>query len=192
MHLRLAGSKILLRIEKRNSDDDDLFQWLNMEEWNYYDEPDKPFKIISRKEFDEWINERKQLTEASSSISRIWQVDTVDGRHIGWINYYNLNEQTKQAFIGICLPDEKVWGKGYCTEAIMILIEYLFGKVELEELKIATWTGNERMILCALKAGFKEMTFMPHRREFSIRGERLERVELSISRTKWLDLANAK
>jgi RimJ/RimL family protein N-acetyltransferase len=58
--------------------------------------------------------------------------------------------------------------------------------MELEEVRTATWTGSKRMIRCAEKSGFKEIERMPHRAEYSVRGEPLERIEFSISRAEWL------
>jgi non-ribosomal peptide synthetase component F len=51
--MRLAGTRVVLRDKRRDSDDEDLFRWLNLEEPHYYDQPDKPFTGISREEFNE-------------------------------------------------------------------------------------------------------------------------------------------
>ena len=76
--------------------------------------------------------------------------------------------------------------KGYGTEAVSLLVDYLFREMGLEEVKTATWTGNKRMVRCAKKCGFKEVSRGPHRAKFSVRGEPLERVEFDIRRAEWL------
>lgn len=184
--MKILGTHIVLRDERRGTDDEDLFRWLNLEEWNYYDEPDKPFKGISREEFEKRLEERRRRPGKPSPDSHNWQIDTVEGQHIGWVNYYHLDEQAKRACVGICLPEEEMWGKGYGTEAVRLLVEHLLGEMELGEVRTATWTGNKRMMRCAEKSGFKEIGRMPHRAEYSVRGEPLERIEFSISRGEWL------
>jgi RimJ/RimL family protein N-acetyltransferase len=180
--MRLAGTRVVLRDESRDSDDDDLFRWLNLEEWKYYDQPDTPFTGISREEFDKRFQEQRRRPRKDS---HGWHVDTTEGQHIGWVNYYELDEQAKRAYVGICLPEEETWGKGYGTQAVRLLVDHLFDEMELQEIRTATWTGNKRMVRCAEKSGFTEVARMPHRAAFSIRGEPLERIELSISREDW-------
>jgi RimJ/RimL family protein N-acetyltransferase len=179
--VKIRGTRIVLRDERRDADGEDLFRWLNLEEWSYYDEPDKPFESISRKEFEE----RRRRPGKPAPHSHNWQIDTIEGRHIGWVNYYHLDEQAKHAYVGICLPEEEMWGKGYGTEAVSLLVDHLFGEMGLKEVRTATWTGNERMMRCAAKSGFKEIGRMPHRAEYSVRGEPLKRIEFSISRAEW-------
>jgi RimJ/RimL family protein N-acetyltransferase len=87
--------------------------------------------------------------------------------------------------VGICLPEEETWGKGYGTEAVTLLLKHLFGRMGLEEVRTATWTGNKGMMRCAEKSGFGQAVRMPHRASVSVRGEPLKRIEFSVSREKW-------
>ena len=184
--MRLPGTRIVLRDERRDADDEDLFRWLNLEEWNYYDEPDKPFRGMSRGEFEERLKEHRSRSREPSSSSHGWHIDTAEGRHIGWVNYYDLDEQARRAYVGIDLPEEDVWGKGYDAEAVRLLVDHLLHEMEQEEVRTATWTGNKRMMRCAEKSGFRVAARMPHRPEYSVRREPLERIEFSISRGEWL------
>lgn len=179
--MKIRGTHIVLRDERRVADAEDLFRWLNLEEWGYYDEPDKPFEGVSREKFEELQRRPAKPFPGSHN----WQIDTIEGRHIGWVNYYHLDEQAKRAYVGICLPEEETWSKGYGTEAVSLVVDHLFGEMALKEVRTATWTGNKRMARCAAKSGFKEVERMPHRAEYSVRGEPLERVEFSISRAEW-------
>jgi RimJ/RimL family protein N-acetyltransferase len=177
----IIGERLVLRDEKLDGDDADSFRWMDLEEWQYYDEPDAAFEGISRDEF----GARRKNQRVPVAGSYTWQIDTVEGRHIGWVNYYWLDEHSGQAYVGICLPEETSWGQGYGHEALGLLIDYLFREKALNMVKAATWSGNERMLRCAEKCGFQECARMPHRAKFSVRGELLERVELAISRSKW-------
>jgi RimJ/RimL family protein N-acetyltransferase len=161
--MRILGNLVLLRDEK-------LFRWLNMEEWQYYDEPDEPYNPITREAFDTKMKQpRKKVPGAYT-----WQVDTIEGLHLGWVQYYELNENSQSTYIGICLPESEKWGKGYGTEAIGLLINYLLKEMSLKEVYATTWTGNNRMRRLAEKCGFKEIGRSPHRISVSVRGEPLE------------------
>jgi hypothetical protein len=63
--MKIEGQRVILHDDPRDSDSDDLFRWLNLEEWKYYDQPDQPFQPISREEFDKLF--KKKSKEASSS-----------------------------------------------------------------------------------------------------------------------------
>jgi len=182
--VRIHKTRVVLRDEKRSGDAHDLFRWLNLEEWQYYDEPDKPFQGVTPEAFDRRKEERRRRQPPSNS--HTWQVNTAEGRHIGWVNYYHLDERLGRAYVGICLPEEETWGKGYGTEALTLLMDHLLRQMALQEVRAATWTGNSRMMRCAEKCGFKESGRMAHRAEHSVRGEPLERVEFAISRAEWL------
>jgi len=186
--VKIRGTHIVLRDVRRDTDDEDLFRWLNLEEWNYYDEPDVPFAGLSREEFEKRLEERRRRPGEPSPNSHSWQIDTGEGQHIGWVNFYHLDEQAKRVFVGICLPEEETWGRGYGTEALNLLIDYLFDEMDLEDVRAATWTGNKRMVRCAEKCGFREVARTPYQVEYSVRGEPLERIEFSISHEEWLVL----
>jgi RimJ/RimL family protein N-acetyltransferase len=180
--LKMEGKNVTLRDYHRDTDDEDLFRWTNLAEWNYYDEPDKPFKKLDRETFETQIRSARSKSSTIKSNAHGWQIDTNDGRHIGWINYYDLDLKTKQAFIGICLPEEETWSKGFGSETIKILLDYMFNVLDLDKIKLATWSGNKRMMRCAEKCGFGGAILMPHRASYTVRGEPLERVVFSISR----------
>lgn len=177
---------IVLCDEKRDSDNEDLFHRLSLEEWSYYYEPDKPFKSVSREEFERHREERQRRVRRASPASHIWQIDTLEGTHIGWVNCYHLDEQAKWAYVGVCLPEDQMWDRGYGTEAVCLLVDHLFGGMGLEEVRGATWTGNRRMTRCAENSGFREVVRTPYETEYSVRGEPLERIEFSMCREEWL------
>jgi RimJ/RimL family protein N-acetyltransferase len=182
--LKIEGQRVMLRDDHRDSDTDDFFRWFNMEEWKYYDQPDRPFQPISREEFN--ILSKKN-SETASPFGHSWHIDTVDGQHIGWVSSYKWDHEEKSAFIGISIPEEENWGKGYGTEAVSLFLNFLFDSFDLKTIRTATWTGNKRMVRCAGKAGFTDQKIMPHRSSISVRGEPLERIEFSLSSAEWYE-----
>ena len=184
--MEIPGTRIVLREYRPGPDDETFFLWWNLEEWQYYDEPDLPFERLSREAYDRRLAERRRRPAEPDPSSHAWQIDTVEGRHIGFVNYYYLDPEAGRAHVGIGLPEEETWGQGYGTEALKLLLGHLFGATGLKEVRTATWTGNGRMKRVAVKCGFRELGRSPYDTEFSIRGEALERVEYSLSRAEWL------
>ena len=88
--------------------------------------------------------------------------------------------------IGISLPEEDTWGQGYGTEAVRLLLDYLFEEAGLDEVRTGTWTGNVRMVRVALKCGFVEVGRHVHEARVTVRGEPLVLVEFGLTRAGWL------
>lgn len=187
--MKIKGQRVILQDDPRDSDSDDFFRWFNMEEWRYYDQPDQPFQPISQEEFDKRAKKNREefdkRAKRKSRPSPGYHIDTVDGQHIGWVTCYNWDQEEKSAFIGINIPEEENWGKGYSSEAVSLFLNFLFGSFGLNAIRTATWTGNKRMVRCAQKAGFTTQKTMPHRSSISVRGEPLERIEFSLSSAEW-------
>lgn len=184
--MEIPGTRIVLREYRPEADDEDFFRWWNLPEWQYYDEPDQPVEGVSREAYDGRLEERRRRLEEPGPSTGSWQIDTVAGRHIGFVNIYDLDEQARRAHVGVGLPEEETWGQGYGTEALRLLLGHLFGTMELEEVRTTTWSGNVRMMCVAEKCGFKEIDRSRYDTEFSVRGVSLERIEYSISRAEWL------
>lgn len=187
--MKIKGQLIILSDEPRDSSSDTFFRWFNLEEWMYFNVPDQPFQPVSREEFDQRAKKNKESYDEKkqdeSRPSPGLHIDTLDGQHIGWVNIYNWNPEEKLTFIGISIPEEEHWGKGYGSEAVSLHINYLFNSFDLRTIKAATWTGNKGMVRCAQKAGFTTYELMPHRSETSVRGEPLERIEFTLTRAEW-------
>ena len=184
--MEIPGNCIVLREYRPEPDDEDFFRWYNLAEWQYHDEPGQPVEGVSREAYDRRLEERRRRPEQPDPSTHSWQVDTHAGRHIGFVNYYQLDEQARRAHVGAGLPEEETWGQGYGTEALRLLLGHLFGAMALDEVRTTTWSGNRRMMRVAEKCGFQEIGRSRYDTEFSVRGEPLERIEFSITRGEWL------
>jgi RimJ/RimL family protein N-acetyltransferase len=81
----------------------------------------------------------------------------------------------------VLVPDER--GKGYCTEAVMIMVDYLFLTKEMLCIQAITDTRNIASQKVLEKAGFtKEGTI---RKRFFSRGEWRDGYLYSILRKQW-------
>jgi len=149
--------------------------------------------------FAEWTNKPEFFDEymslAQLSISDIekllenpyemkyFVIEKKDGRKIGLIfHFYVLHPSGRQLEIGYALvPSER--GKGYCTEAIRIMVDYLFLSKDTPRVQACTDTRNVASQKALEKAGFKREGVA--RKDFFTRGRWTDDYLYSILREEW-------
>lgn len=75
-------------------------------------------------------------------------------KHIGVIEYREINIVSRRCSVGIGIGEKAYWGKGYGTDALKALIHYLFQTMNLNRVQLDTWSGNVRAIRSYEKCGF--------------------------------------
>jgi RimJ/RimL family protein N-acetyltransferase len=112
-------------------------------------------------------------------------VEKKDGSRIGFIFHFHvlhIGTGTKQLEIGYTLvPSER--GKGYCTEAIVIMVDYLFLSKDVMRIQAQTDQRNLASQKVLEKTGFKKEGTL--RNNFFIRGEWTDDYMYSILREEW-------
>ncbi len=144
----LRGKKVVLR-EKRISDAPRDYAWRSDKELARLDAT-QPLQI-SFPQF--MVDYRKELKEQGR-----WQhqfaIESLDGEHIGNCSYYNLDEERKEAELGILIGNREYWGKGYGTDAVTTLVRYLFQEKGLKRVYLHTLEWNIRARKCFENCGF--------------------------------------
>ena len=54
------------------------------------------------------------------------------------------------------IGDKDYWGKGYGSDALKVLIRFIFEEVNIYKIKLNVFSFNKRAISCYKKLGFKE------------------------------------
>lgn len=75
-------------------------------------------------------------------------------KHIGTINYRELNIVSRRCTVGIGIGVKDYWDNGYGSDAMKALIHYLFQTMNLNRIQLDTWSGNVRAIRSYEKCGF--------------------------------------
>ncbi|MEN6374678.1 MAG: GNAT family N-acetyltransferase [Smithella sp.] len=75
---------------------------------------------------------------------------------VGTIRVHNIDYFHFSASIGICLFAKRVWKKGYASNALRLINEYLFKDVHMHYLEAGVYSENISSINCFLKAGYVE------------------------------------
>lgn len=76
-------------------------------------------------------------------------------RYIGNISLKNNTQNGYYSEISIIIGDKSSWGKGYATEAIKLLADHCFQRLNIHKLKAGAVIDNEACIKAFIKAGFK-------------------------------------
>ncbi len=116
---------------------------------------------------------------------RFFLIEKKDGTKIGFIGHFHvlhLGTGTKQVEVGYTLlPAER--GKGHGTEALRIIVDYLFLSKEIMRIQAQTDRRNLASQKILEKAGFKNEGIL--RNNFFIRGEWTDDCMYSIIREDW-------
>ena len=168
----LEGKNVNLRVMEKE-DLPLLAEWFsNPEFWGEYEPLEQSSRTDIEKTFEKNPFELKQFI-----------VEKKDGSKIGGIcHFYMLHLGMKLLEIGYALvPSER--GKGYCTEAVKILVDYLFLLKDTMRIQVHTDARNVASQRVLEKAGFKKEGTM--RKGAFIRGEWTDAYLYSILREEW-------
>jgi RimJ/RimL family protein N-acetyltransferase len=169
----LEGKNVNLKVMEK--EDLPLFaEWANKPE--FFGEFN-PLRQMSKIEAEKMFENPSDLTP--------FFIEKKDGSKVGFIVHFHvlhLGTGTRQLEIGYSLvPSER--GKGYCTEAVEIMVDYLFLSREAVRVQACTDVGNFASQKVLEKAGFKREGIM--RNVFFCRGKWTEDCLYSIIREEW-------
>ncbi|MDE1991877.1 MAG: GNAT family N-acetyltransferase [Rhizobiaceae bacterium] len=82
-----------------------------------------------------------------------WVIE-INGAFAGEIRLDNVNLQDKRATMAIGISNPALLGKGFGTEALILLLKYAFGEMGLHRIGIRVLAYNKRAIRAYEKCGF--------------------------------------
>lgn len=144
----LKGEKVVLR-EKRLEDAAADYAWKKDAEIAYLDAT-----FPTEVPFSRYLIEYREELSHLDSQRRRFAIETLDGKHVGNCSFYDINEYSKEAELGIIIGDKDYWGKGYGSDAIAVLLNYIFTELKLERVYLHTLENNAPAQRCFQKCGF--------------------------------------
>ncbi len=168
----LEGKTVNLRIMEK--EDLPLYaEWVNNPEFlgeHFF--PTQRSRVEIEKAFEPSLQEWKDFI-----------IEKKDGTRIGFIvSFYLLHPMGKMLEIGYALISSER-GKGYCTEATQMMVDYLFLVKEANCIQATTHVESIASQRVLEKAGFKKEGIM--RKRFFTRGEWQDIILFSILREEW-------
>lgn len=79
---------------------------------------------------------------------------TATHKHIGSISLHVQNQLDQVAELGIVIGDKTEWGKGYCQEAIQLILTYGFFTLNLNRIYLRVYENNIGGKKCYERSGF--------------------------------------
>ncbi len=179
----LTGKKIYFRPYQAEDVKTCMFNWVNDPEVTYFMlTGQKPVTMDALlKEYETLINDSK------NSIFSI--VDKKTDKMIGIIGLYNVRPVVYAAELRIIVGEKSVWGKGYGTEACLMLLDYAFNRLNLHKVFLGVNNDNKGAVKCYKKAGFVDEGIL--RDEIYRNGRFYDALRMSILRNEY-DKLNRK
>jgi RimJ/RimL family protein N-acetyltransferase len=78
-----------------------------------------------------------------------------DDRLIGNCGIFAIDHKNRSAELGIIIGEKDYWGKGYGTDAVLTLLNFAFGEVNLNRVYLRVFAYNQRAIRAYEKCGFQ-------------------------------------
>lgn len=87
---------------------------------------------------------------------RTFSVESLAGEHIGNVMYYNIDLARHETELGVTIGDPDYWGRGLGTEAVRLLVDYVFNTTSLNRIYLHTLDWNLRAQRAFHSAGFRD------------------------------------
>lgn len=147
----IKGESVILR-EKNIQDLSDDYRWRTDSELSELDAT-TPIYIS----FDDFSRQFHEEIFYGSLSSKRLSIDNSERKHIGNCMFYSFDSYRQQAELGIMIGDKNYWGKGYGTEAVKLMLNYIFSETNLNRIYLHTLNWNDRAKQSFSKCGFKEV-----------------------------------
>jgi len=144
----ITGTKIKLR-NKRLADAPNDYAWRIDPELAELDA--SPLLTIA---FTEYLADHACELRYPSPHRHSFAIETLGGKHIGNCVYYNIDDDKGEAEFGIMIGNRNYWDKGYGTDAVTTLLNYIFRQTKLNRIHLKTLDSNPRAHRCFEKCGF--------------------------------------
>lgn len=107
-----------------------------------------------------------------------------DEKPIGLMGIHGIDWVDRTATTGALIGEKEYWGKGYGTEAKMLLLHYAFETLNLRKICSSVIAYNKRSYAYSIKCGYKE----EGRRQKQIfkEGKYWDEIMLAVFRKDWL------
>ncbi|GAS80931.1 N-acetyltransferase, GCN5 [Paenibacillus amylolyticus] len=154
--LPLVDGELVLRCAE-NKDLKELYELIysdDVPEWKQWDAPYYPLKHESYESFEQGMLKRMNVDPSDSKPVSIRIIES-DKQIVGTISYYIEDESSMWLEMGIVIYRSAQRGRGIGTRSLVMWSSHLFEHLPLVRVGLTTWSGNERMMRAAVKAGLQ-------------------------------------
>jgi RimJ/RimL family protein N-acetyltransferase len=172
------GKKVILRpVEKKDAVY--MYEYINDPEVNHYLGRSNPLTFT---EEEEWIINGTKATHESV----IFAIEVINGPFIGTMGLHNINWINQTAVTGTCIGSKEYQGRGYGTDAKMLLLDFAFNTLGLRKICSGAFASNVKSIGFNKRCGYKIEGKL--KKQFYRDGIYHDEVLLAVFRKDWLPL----
>lgn len=143
------GEKVKLRAYKRE-DIKLACEYMNDSELKRLLVNKIPYPMILEQE-EKWFESLLDLKDSYNFAIE----DLETGKYIGGCGINKINWLNRSVIIGIFIGDKDYWGRGYGTDAVKVLVKFIFEQMNINKIKLNVFSFNKRAIRCYEKCGFQ-------------------------------------
>jgi len=154
--MELAGKKVRLR-SLRTEDLQKMIDWNRDAEVQYFVDCNLPDNLF---ELERWFSDN-----VPDRHYRIFAIETFASELIGDLELDHICWSKQEAELRIRIGEKKFWGKGFGTEAIQIILDYLFYQKNFKRIYLRVYHFNHRAIQCYQKNGFRQVGVLRRNRD---------------------------
>lgn len=174
----LIGERIKLR-EYRKEDLEPIRKWVNDPEIVDFlsDVFLYPHTLHNTERF---LN---SMIEGNGEMRGFIIADRETEEYIGQIDLFRFDWKNRSAEMGIVIGKKERLGKGIGEEAILLLQQFVFERLNLNRLELQVYDYNQRAYRCYLKCGFKEEGRLREKRY--MKGKYVDVILMSILKSEY-------
>lgn len=146
----MKGNKVYLRAIERN-DVELAYKYMNNEDTFYGLSVGIPYPMNFDNEMDWYESQRKRSDLYNFAICNV-----EDDLYIGGCGINSIDWNNRSCTVGIFIGDDQFKGKGFGTEAMALLLSFIFKQISVERVELKVFGFNERAIKSYIKNGFIE------------------------------------
>lgn len=141
----------LVRLRAYRKEDLELAtKYINGAEVRQYIELGVPFLYTMHNE-EEWYEKISPFEKEYN-----FAIEVLDKEeYIGGCGIHNIDYKNSKVEIGIFIGNEEYLSKGYGTDALKVLVKFIFEQMNINKVKLTVFDFNDRAKRCYEKVGFK-------------------------------------
>lgn len=172
------GTLVRLRAY-RKEDIKDALEYVNDPEVKRNMMPGIPF-LYTLEDEEKWYQSNTALKDTYN-----FAIETLtDKKYIGGCGVNEVDWKNSKVVVGIFIGDKEYWNKGYGTDAMKVLINFIFQQMNINKIKLVVYSFNERAIKCYEKCGFQKEGI--HRQEAYKDGKYHDEIVMGLLKEEWM------
>ncbi|MHA2295873.1 MAG: GNAT family N-acetyltransferase [Candidatus Hodarchaeales archaeon] len=175
------GKKVYLRALEMD-DLDNIMEYWNTWPLRRYLMNQIPFSRLAEKE---WLERAVKLNPDRDSALLLAIAEKETGKFLGTTGFWSISSRNRRAELGIAIHNPDYQGKGYGTDAMLVVLWVAFNVLNLHGVQLSTFAFNKRAIRAYEKVNFRKTGV--HRQAMFVEGKYHDLVYMDILQEEFFE-----